>query len=101
MPKKVEYRGLCLTCNNAAACASSRDSDKPVFHCEGFDDYEHSPPKVLAKQDSLHDAFATDRGSTRALDADNFMGLCKNCDERDSCKLTEPEGGVWHCEEYR
>ncbi len=30
-----------------------------------------------------------------------FKGLCMNCDHRFECMLPRPEGGVWHCEEYR
>jgi hypothetical protein len=28
-------------------------------------------------------------------------GLCMNCDVRDTCTFTKPEGGVWFCEEYQ
>jgi hypothetical protein len=31
----------------------------------------------------------------------HFKGLCMNCDHRFECRLPRPEGGVWHCEEYR
>ena len=35
-------------------------------------------------------------------DADNrFAGLCVNCDQRLVCRYDRPEGGVWHCEDYR
>ena len=90
MPKQAEYRGLCLTCNNAAACTYSKDPDRPVFQCEEFDCYEHSPPKILAKQDSVLDAPAGDNGSTKNVDSNKFIGLCKTCDERDSCMFTKP-----------
>jgi len=32
---------------------------------------------------------------------ERFKGLCMNCDNRFECQLPRPEGGVWHCEEYR
>ena len=32
---------------------------------------------------------------------ERFKGLCMNCDNRFDCLLPRPEGGVWHCEEYR
>ena len=32
---------------------------------------------------------------------DLYKGLCINCDNRNTCKLIQPNGGVWHCEEYR
>lgn len=34
-------------------------------------------------------------------DSERFKGLCMNCDNRFDCLLPRPEGGVWHCEEYR
>jgi len=101
MPKQVRYRGLCLTCNNAADCTFSKDPDRPVVQCEEFDGYEHPPPKILAKQDSVRDAPACDSGSTKNDDENKFVGLCKTCDERNFCMFTKPEGGIWRCEEYR
>ena len=32
---------------------------------------------------------------------DLVKGLCINCANRNSCQFVKPEGGVWHCEEYR
>jgi hypothetical protein len=32
---------------------------------------------------------------------DTTMGLCCNCENRDSCTLQDSPGGIWHCEEYR
>jgi hypothetical protein len=28
-------------------------------------------------------------------------GLCVNCDVRETCTFSKPEGGVWFCEEYQ
>lgn len=32
---------------------------------------------------------------------DLVKGLCINCENRNTCKYIKPNGGVWHCEEYR
>lgn len=32
---------------------------------------------------------------------ERMTGLCMNCDNRFTCAFPVPEGGVWHCEEYR
>jgi hypothetical protein len=29
------------------------------------------------------------------------QGLCVNCDVRETCTFSRPEGGVWYCEEYQ
>jgi len=101
MPKQVEYRGLCLTCNNAASCTLSRDPDRPVMQCEEFESYQPPPPKPVEEQISLLDTADSGEALGKGIDSDKFIGLCKTCYQRSSCKFTKPEGGVWHCEEYR
>lgn len=32
---------------------------------------------------------------------DLVKGLCVNCENRHTCEFVKPDGGVWHCEEYR
>ena len=44
-------------------------------------------------------------GSNKAEDfrigEDNsFKGLCRNCENRETCLLPKSEAGVMHCEEY-
>jgi hypothetical protein len=34
-------------------------------------------------------------------DATHQRGLCSICEGREVCAFPKPEGGVWHCEEYR
>jgi len=34
-------------------------------------------------------------------DATKHTGLCSICENRPACAFPKPEGGVWHCEEYR
>jgi len=34
-------------------------------------------------------------------DCGPFLGLCVNCEDRETCVYPKPDGGVWHCEEYR
>ncbi len=29
------------------------------------------------------------------------VGLCANCELRDTCIRLKPAGGIWFCEEYR
>ena len=30
----------------------------------------------------------------------SLKGLCINCENRETCILPKPAGGVWQCEEY-
>jgi hypothetical protein len=32
---------------------------------------------------------------------EELKGLCMNCEARDYCRIRKPEGGIWHCEEYK
>ena len=34
-------------------------------------------------------------------DLNPYRGLCSLCENRTTCTYPKPEGGVWHCEEYR
>ncbi len=86
--------GLCLTCNNADTCAYRKNRGADAIFCETFDNYvplngegnkESAPVVVMTKA---------------AVESTALKGLCVNCAHRDACKLSRPETGVWHCEEY-
>ncbi len=84
--------GLCSTCNNSSTCVhlSSRG---PVLSCELFDDRSFSPVKDKR--------MVTAGGDRLPAEAPNgFMGLCLNCDGRETCVLAGRNEGVWHCEQY-
>jgi hypothetical protein len=91
------YRGLCQTCVNAPACTFPRNVTRPVWHCEEFDTYMPSqtskeiPSKVGPQLNS----------SYAKKDISQYQGLCSNCENIKSCTYPKPEGGVWHCEEYK
>ena len=38
---------------------------------------------------------------TKNIDQRGERGLCCTCEDCRVCKYPKPEGGVWHCEEYR
>ncbi len=83
--------GLCMTCNNDSTCTRRQGVRLPVLFCGEFDgwvprDTENRPVPVFEDEET---------------DPDTTMGLCCNCENRDSCALQSSPGGVWHCEEYR
>lgn len=83
--------GLCMTCNSGPTCTRRKGMRLPVVFCEEFDDWmpldmKNEPAPVTAEEQIFP-------GTT--------MGLCCNCENRDSCALRRTPGGVWHCEEYR
>ena len=86
----TQYRGLCSTCNHGAGCHQGSTPAWPVFYCEEFDAHvtvQTSP--VVERKPIPTPANARD------------IGLCVNCENRSACTHPKPEGGVWHCEEYR
>ena len=86
------HRDLCSTCNHAPACSNRGTPDSPVFFCEEFDAGE-------AESSAAPAAVAPSQDSTEPKS--EYLGLCANCAERETCKLPKPEGGVWYCEEYK
>ncbi len=92
----MEYRSLCSSCRNSGACAFQKDRQKPVLYCEEFE-IDISPSAKIAGKEKSSPTAPVDAKE----DSGKFIGLCSNCDNRRTCTFPRPEGGVWHCEEYR
>ena len=84
-------RDLCSTCSHAETCGTRSTPQRPIFFCELFEVF--APPPVVAP--------AAAREPAPRHDAGEYKGLCVNCEHRSTCTLPRPEGGIWHCEEYR
>lgn len=88
-----QYRDLCSNCEHAAEHAGRGRPRRPIFFCEEFE--------VLGAVQVPEPDRAEAEPPVDTPRADRPLGLCANCDLVDSCRLPRPEGGVWHCEEYR
>jgi len=101
---KFESRvGICTNCRHLSTCTFPGSPDKPKLFCEEFECLGAScsevesdlralstrPTEVLTEQDAGEP------------DVSKYVGLCVNCDHRESCTLPKPVGGIWYCEEYR
>ncbi len=89
--------GLCRDCLNAPECTFPRDPNRPVWQCEEFTGIECGPEKISCEG-------PLPRGKAPILEGKEtgeWIGLCKNCDHRKACAFPKPEGGVWHCDEYK
>jgi len=95
-----ESHGLCMTCNNAPNCFH-RARRGPALFCELFDDY--APPVIpdFPRTEKADDSTPYVGLHVREADADTYVGLCMNCENRRTCGHSKPAGGVWHCENYR
>ena len=97
MLENMRYFGLCLTCKNASSCTFPRDPVKPAFYCEEFE-IESTVSIIPPEKERL---LETDSAAAKEKDTTRFVGLCSDCENRQTCVFPIPEGGVWHCEEYR
>jgi len=88
-----QYRDLCSTCDHSKTCGGRSTAQHPILFCENFEAFVVASP--VAK------AAAVSRRKSRRQVAGNCKGLCMNCENLQTCKMPRPEGGVWHCEEYR
>lgn len=87
---------LCSSCRHAAGCTFQKDPQIPSFYCEEFE----IDPGLLAEKAELKKSVSAASPKTEA-DSGEFIGLCSNCDHRNTCNFEKPEGGIWHCEEYQ
>ena len=85
------YRDLCSTCIHAEACRGRSTSDNPILFCEEFE--------VLVGQTDGQASVVF--GRTRRRASRKPIGLCLNCDNAATCTIPRPDGGIWHCQEYR
>ena len=95
-----EYRGLCSTCKNSPYCTFPRHPTWPVFQCEEFEGdqiyLKRKPSEVSSPSITPH---TWPNSGERVYK--KGMELCSNCENCETCTFPKPEGGVWHCEEYK
>ncbi|MCK5126845.1 MAG: hypothetical protein KAR42_11370 [candidate division Zixibacteria bacterium] len=90
--------GLCSTCNNAATCGYRSGRGFDAMYCELFDSFTVSGN---GQQQKSKVSVAAGRGYNSDASCNGLKGLCMNCESRSACFLPKPDGGIWHCEEYR
>lgn len=95
------YGGLCASCEEGPNCTYPRDFDHPPILCEQYVPYPPAQAKVSAVDTSKSDLLRSNRVVTGRADASKYPGLCASCDKQTGCTYPKPEGGVWHCVEYR
>ena len=97
---KDSYMGLCSYCKSAPICTFTRDPNRPVCECDEFGGFTYTPVGVPNRKDiSLKHFPKKPIGSEDPFSL--HKGLCSQCEGRANCIYPKPEGGVWHCEEFR
>jgi hypothetical protein len=89
----AEYLGLCASCKNAPKCEYLKIARQPVLQCAEFQGFEFKTIKETHENEF--------RKTSQADDSNEYMGLCQTCENRETCKYPKPEGGVWHCDEFK
>ncbi len=97
MKDNTGYPTLCSSCKHASTCTFPKDPKRPSFYCEEFE-IEMTPQMHTAGSENQHSQTpeTADLNGTTKL-----IGLCFDCENRQNCIFPKPEGGVWHCQEYR
>jgi hypothetical protein len=93
--EQIFFNDICSTCNDGDFCVTKKTRKRPIWFCEEFDDH------TAIKEQPMVEAQFQSQISTRESDSSRFKGLCINCESRHTCKFIKPNGGIWHCEEYK
>jgi len=93
-----EHRGLCMSCRNALTCTFLKNHNEAVLQCDEFDGFE----SFLRRPENFsHKSVMGLKSNPGKKGSDGCKGLCSICENSRTCTYPKPEGGVWHCEEYR
>jgi len=100
IPFNKQYHGLCSCCEFSLTCSYDRDPKHPVLQCEEFGGITRSPVRAGNLKSN---PISNIRKPTLApkISFQHYKGLCLTCEARASCTYPKPEGGVWHCEEFK
>jgi hypothetical protein len=93
--------GLCRICIHEPYCTYKKNISRPVLQCEECECQESTSGKNVAGVISSFSPKLYNSAAKVERDTGKYSGLCENCEDRDVCVYPKPEGGVWHCEEYK
>ena len=87
-------KSLCANCINRDDCTYLAGTSAPIHSCEMYDYGQTTKTRLVLLSPP---GYTVEPHSSQAP----LLGLCINCDNRESCQFEKPAGGVWYCEEYR
>lgn len=97
-PAAKQATGLCESCTRAEDCTFIRRPGQAVLDCDEFAPVEPrrgAPHLVLARPNLAADLVEREEDLSAAI------GLCRSCAHHADCTYPRPQGGVWHCDDYR
>jgi hypothetical protein len=99
-PKLEEYGGLCAVCSRASSCTYRRQFGEPRLFCDELEG-GLAIQKRSADEQIVLLAHSQSGPRNDGDDIGRERGLCGHCENREYCTYPKPEGGVWHCDEYK
>lgn len=95
MDINYKYDGICSTCESSPACVYPANKNQKILLCEEFNSESKKTPdkEIPTRINSENKSAANVNGK--------YKGLCRDCENRESCVYPKNEAGIWHCEEYK
>ncbi len=100
LSEPYKHAGLCSCCNGASTCTYPKIPGRSILECEEFDGILPDPTGGVDVK-NVSPLSLVDPSISSETGPHEYRGLCSNCEERTTCTYPKPEGGVWHCDEYR
>jgi len=85
---------VCSNCASQEECSVLVQATAPILQCEMYQCCSLPRPDSLGNERIVQDA-------KPESDDVHLLGLCANCENRQSCKWPKPVSGIWHCEDYK
>jgi hypothetical protein len=86
---------ICTTCMSYDTCTFPINMSRPILHCEEFKPYAPRPSVTETVGKTRMEKTAEKTAETQ------YIGLCKNCELKQSCTHSKPGKYVLNCEEYQ
>jgi hypothetical protein len=103
MPQ-ANLKAICGSCDRQKSCGFAKSMGQLVLECDehqGFQGLYLSTNGWKPGTSTRDLKLISGKDALRAVSPGDCVGLCVNCEDRDTCAFPKPPGGVWHCEEYR
>ena len=86
----ITQSGLCPNCTAHQFCLFEIAASAPIHQCESYE---------LKAMDKIERIIKT--AAPNIATANTILGLCGNCELKETCNLRTPEMVIFSCEEYK
>ena len=93
----MEQAPLCDHCRHVSVCYRYKYRNQEVWYCEEFCDirFPQKGKNITASNNNF-----LPKSDIIETESDRLKGLCKICQNRDVCKISIRNGGIWHCDNF-